>query len=64
MSQDAEVEVDDVVITSGLEGVYPEGLEIGHVTDTGKKDGEFFQVIEVEPVENLKTMEEVAILRR
>ena len=64
VSQDAEVEVDDVVITSGLDGIYPEGLEIGHVTDTGKKDGEFFQVIEVEPVENLKTMEEVAILRR
>ncbi len=62
--QDAQVEVDDVVVTSGLDGVFPEGLEIGFVTDAGKKDGEFFQAIEVEPAGYLRNLEEVSILKR
>lgn len=64
VSHDAEVVIGDAVITSGLDGIYPEGLIVGHVTNMVKKEGDFFQVIEVLPAQNLKTIEEVAILKR
>lgn len=62
--QDVDVMVGDVVITSGLDGIYPEGLQIGYVVNTSKKPGEIFQVIEVAPAQNLNAVEEVAILKR
>jgi rod shape-determining protein MreC len=52
------------LITSGLDGIYPEGLQIGYVTDVRKKSGELFQVIEVATTQNLNAIEEVAILKR
>ncbi|MBI4697578.1 MAG: rod shape-determining protein MreC [Nitrospirae bacterium] len=64
VSQEMDVISGDAVITSGLEGLYPDGLLIGYVTSIIKKDGEFFQVIEVLPAQDFKTIEEVAILKR
>jgi rod shape-determining protein MreC len=52
------------VITSGLDGIYPKGLIIGHVTGARKEDEEIFQIIEVEPVQNLNSVEEVVILKK
>jgi len=62
--QDVDVIIGDIVITSGLDGVYPEGLQIGYVTDVEKRQGEFFHVIEVAPAQNLNAIEEVTILKR
>jgi rod shape-determining protein MreC len=61
--QEADVIVGDRVITSGLEGIYPEGLQIGYVVDINKRPGEFFQVIEVAPAQHLSAVEEVALLK-
>jgi rod shape-determining protein MreC len=62
--QEAEVKVGERVITSGLDGIYPEGLLIGYVTDVEKKSGELFQLIEVAPAQDLNAVEEVVILKR
>jgi len=64
ISKEIEVKVGEKVITSGLDGIYPKGLMIGHVTSVRKEDAEIFQVIGVEPVQNLNSVEEVVILKK
>lgn len=64
VSQDVDVMVGEKIITSGLDGIYPEGIQIGYVTNVKKRAGDFFQVIEVATAQNLNAVEEVAILKR
>jgi rod shape-determining protein MreC len=64
ISKDVDVKIGEKVITSGLDGIYPKGLIIGHVTGARKEDEEIFQIIEVEPVQNLNSVEEVVILKK
>jgi rod shape-determining protein MreC len=61
---DVEVAQGEAVITSGFDGIYPEGLLIGFIKSVKKQTGEFFQVIEVAPSQNLNSLEEVALLKR
>lgn len=62
--QEEDVSVGEKIITSGLGGIYPEGLQAGHITAVRKKDGELFYEIEVVASQNLNAVEEVTILRR
>jgi rod shape-determining protein MreC len=64
VSKEVEVKPGERVITSGLEGIYPRGLLIGHVTDIKREGEEIFQLIEVTPAQDLNTLEEVAILKK
>jgi len=64
VSKDFEVAQDENVITSGLDGIFPEGLLIGSVSSVNREGGEAFQIIEVKPAQNLNTVEEVVILKR
>ncbi len=64
VSKDVDVKVGERVVTSGLEGIYPEGLLIGYVTQVNREGGEMFQLIEVAPAQDLNKVEEVAIFRR
>jgi len=64
VSKEANVNVGDKLITSGLDGIYPAGLLIGYVSDVKKVGEEMFQEIEVVPLQNLNTVEEVAILKK
>ncbi len=64
ISRESEVKVGESVVTSGLEGIYPEGLLIGYVKDVKIDGEEVFQIIEVLPSQTLNTVEEVAILKR
>ena len=64
ISKMADVKVGERLITSGLDGLYPVGLLIGHVTSVKQEGEEMFQVIEVEPAQNLNRLEEVVILKR
>ncbi len=58
-----EVLVGDRVITSGLDGIFPEGIIIGAVKSTDKRNG-LFQIIEVIPMQPDNKIEEVAIVKR
>ncbi|MCK5139139.1 MAG: rod shape-determining protein MreC [Thermodesulfovibrionia bacterium] len=62
--REVDVLLGDRVITSGFDEIFPAGLVIGYVTDTEKKPGEFFQLIEITVAQNLSSVEEVSILKR
>jgi rod shape-determining protein MreC len=62
--QDTAVAEGEKIITSGLDGLYPEGLQVGYVTNVRKKPGEIFSVIEVAMMQDLNTVEEVVILKK
>jgi len=64
VSKDFDVEPGENVITSGLDGIYPEGILAGYISSVDKEGGELFQIIEVTPAQYLDRVEEVAILKR
>jgi rod shape-determining protein MreC len=57
----ADVAVGDVVVTSGLDGVYPKGLAVGRVRAIGGGTG-LFKDVRVEPSARFATLEEVLVL--
>ncbi|BCB97448.1 rod shape-determining protein MreC [Dissulfurispira thermophila] len=56
------VEKDEVVVTSGLDGIFPPGLLVGVVSSIRKEGIEFFQDIKVMPFQADTKIEEVIIL--
>ncbi len=59
---DEDVKVGDNVITSGVGGVFPKGLNIGEVSMVKKGEYGIFQTIDVRPAVNLARLEEVLVL--
>jgi rod shape-determining protein MreC len=59
----ADVQVGDLVLASGLVGLYPKGLVFGKVTAANKKNPGVFQEIEVSPNVDLSTVEEVLVVK-
>jgi len=58
------VEKGEVVITSGFDGIFPEGLPVGVVSKVKKEGIEFFQYIEVQPFQSSEKIEDVMVLKR
>lgn len=52
----------DLVVTSGLGGVFPKGLPIGTVTRIEKAEGELFQSAELVPSVDVSRLEEVLVV--
>lgn len=59
-----DVVIGDTVITSGLGGIFPEGLVIGTVTQVELPEKEFFCDISVEPAVNFNGLDELYVLKR
>ncbi|HEY9074137.1 MAG TPA: rod shape-determining protein MreC [Desulfobaccales bacterium] len=59
----ADVQVGDLVLASGLAGLYPKGLVFGKVTGANKKNPGVFQEIEVTPEVDLSALEEVLVVK-
>jgi len=57
-----EIDVNDVIVTSGLDGIFPKGILIGHVSGVTRKDFGLFQVAEVVPAVDFAKLEEVLVL--
>ncbi|MCR8908702.1 rod shape-determining protein MreC [Thermophilibacter sp. ET337] len=57
-----EVNVGDVVVTSGLGGVFPKGLPLGEVTSVESAPGALFLDIVVEPFSHAENYEEVLVI--
>jgi rod shape-determining protein MreC len=55
------VKKDDVVVTSGQDGIFPEGLPIGKVTRL-LKESEYYRSAEVVPLQNFSSLKEVVFL--
>lgn len=59
----AEVlEVGDVVVTSGLDGIFPKGLRLGRIVGVTKRESGLFQIADVDPFVEFSKLEEVLIL--
>jgi len=56
-----QVEVNDVVVTSGLDGIFPKGLPLGRVVES-QKGKTVFRLVRVQPVADLIHIEEVLVL--
>lgn len=57
----ADVKVGDVVVTSGLDRIYPKGLAVGRVRAVGESTG-LFREIRIEPSARFATLEEVLVV--
>lgn len=57
-----DIEDGDIVVTSGLDRVYPKGLRIGQVASVARDDAGIFQEVAVLPFVDFERIEEVMIL--
>lgn len=62
IQSDKQIPKKSVVITSGLDKIFPQGIFVGYISNIEKK-GDFFDYIEVIPFQSLSSIEEVAILK-
>jgi rod shape-determining protein MreC len=61
VSEAADVVTGDLVVTSGIEGIFPKGFTIGHV-DAVEKTGPSYKRISVKPAVNFSSLEEVLVV--
>jgi len=54
--------VDDSVVSSGMDGVFPKGMPIGRVAEIVKKEAGIFQDVTVTPFVDFERLEEVLIV--
>ncbi|WP_373497921.1 rod shape-determining protein MreC [Desulfococcus sp.] len=52
----------DILVTSGLDGVFPKGLRIGTISQVTKKNSGIFQEVVVTPFVDFETIEEVMVI--
>ncbi|MBF0227041.1 MAG: rod shape-determining protein MreC [Desulfobacterales bacterium] len=57
-----DVEIDDIIVSSGLDGVYPKGIRIGRVSKVIKGNAGIFQDVEIDPYVDFEKLEEVFVI--
>ena len=57
-----ELEVGDVIVSSGLDGVFPKGLRLGHVSEIKDRNYMIFQDVVMNPFVDFEKLEEVLII--
>ena len=63
LSNDADVKINDVVITSGLGSIFPKGLIIGKIVGIKKESHDLFQKVIVRPEVDFTKLEEVFVVK-
>ena len=58
-----DVQIGDLVVTSGLDGIFPKALPVGRVTAVDKRGQGLFQYAELAPDADFERLEEVLIAR-
>ena len=61
--REEKILVGDIVLTSGLDGIYPKGIVIGTVTQVSE-DVDLIQRVDLRPAVDFQRLEEVLILLR
>ena len=61
VSETADVVVGDLVVTSGIEGIFPKGFTIGTV-DAVEKNGPSYKRITIKPTVDFSSLEEVLVV--
>ena len=62
VSVDADVQEGDIIITSGLGGVFPKGLPLGTVASVTKSSNDVYYTIIVNPASRTENNEEVLVI--
>lgn len=62
LPRSADVVEGDLIVTSGIGGVFQKGLVMGTVSRIDKKEGGIFQYVEISPVVNFSKLEEVLVI--
>jgi len=62
LPEDADIKLQDVIVSSGLNDTYPKGLLIGRVIDIGKEFSGLSLYAIVKPAVNLSNIEEVLVI--
>jgi len=57
-----DVQIADLLVTSGLGGGFPKGLIVGSVTRVDKRGFDMFQTVKVEPAVDFEHLEEVLVI--
>lgn len=57
-----EVKIGEVVISSGLDGVFPKGFRVGYVSEVTKPNAGIFQEVTVTPYIDFEKLEEVLVV--
>jgi len=60
--QGETVNVNDIVLTSGLGGNFPKKLIIGQITDIHQRDIEMFQQADIRPTVDFNNLEIVLVI--
>jgi rod shape-determining protein MreC len=56
------VEINDIVVTSGLTENFPRGLQIGSIRRLEKADADLFQSAEIQPIVDFSRLEGVLVI--
>jgi len=62
LPEDADIKLQDVIVSSGLNDTYPKGLLIGKVIDIGKEFSGLSRYAIIKPAVNLSNLEEVLVV--
>jgi rod shape-determining protein MreC len=62
--QNAPIAPGEVLVTSGLDGIFPKGLPVAAVTNAQRSEISLFQEVSARPLVNLRRLEEVLLLIR
>jgi len=60
--RDDDLQVGDLLVTSGMGGVFPKGLVVGQLTQVEQGSYGLFQAVEISPAADFSRLEEVLIL--
>ena len=60
--KDSDVQVNDMVVTSGFGGVYPKGIVVGKVVDIQNEEGGLLKYCVIETAVNFQKLEDVAVI--
>jgi len=58
-----DIDVGDIIITSGLDGVFPKGLSIGYIEKISQSSSGLFHEVEITPYADFEKIEEVLVLK-
>lgn len=60
----ADVQVGDDILTSGISDIFPKGIPIGSVVHVGRKENEFFLDVHIKPAVDFSSLHQLFIARR
>jgi len=63
LNQNVNLNVGDILLTSGLGGNYPSDILVGQVVDIKKTENELFQSADVQPMVDFKTLRAVLVIK-